>query len=145
MDEGGEDEEADHEDHGDVGCAEGEEADEADCGEVEADEQVHQRAGVYEAASIDGGVADVQEVVLVDQVDAVEAGGGEAEDDGRDAGVADGWWGSVLKSSRRGVQRGLPMTPILVKTGKTAPQCTGRSLCQILNSPRGLSKPFAMT
>lgn len=66
MDERGEDEEANHEDHGDVGCAQGEETDEADRGEVEADEEVHQGAGVYETAGIDGGVADVEQVVLVD-------------------------------------------------------------------------------
>lgn len=89
MHEDGEDEEGDG--HGDWagGVLQSEEADEADFGEVEADEEVGEGVGVDEAARVDLGVVNVEDVKTVDEVDEAEADGAEAEDQRSDAGVAD--------------------------------------------------------
>lgn len=73
-----------------VGDGDGEEPDEADFREVDARRELLQGALVGGAARVEVDFVRVEEVVAEGEVDEREADGAEAEDEGGDAGVAEG-------------------------------------------------------
>lgn len=116
-----EDEENDHEDQWTRRTRYAEKADHAHFGKVDTCEELLEGAWVYETFSVDVGVGHKKDVVTEGEVEEGHADCSETEDERSDTGVCKAWTFRLVNRYLYMEEKDVPMTAMLVKTGRVDP------------------------